>query len=175
MWYWKNIIIPETQKWHRGVTRACLTRVPLSWSEVLVTMVTEIFKLENHTLKVAKKVFPELLSSCSLCLFVHPFLNPGTLQKIHYEVTWTLQAGKKAWVLMLCHTSQNIKIWYLDLRLGPEKTQDNWIGLDLFNDDTRPSGHISRPTQVNVSQNCFHSLNNYSSPIILSSLGASWS
>ena len=27
-----------------------------------------------------------------------------------------------------------------------------WIGLDLFNDDTRPSGHISRPTQVNVSE-----------------------
>ena len=51
--------------------------------------------------------------------------------------------------------------------------QLDWIGLDLFNDDTRPSGHISRPTQVNVSQNCFHSLNNYSSPIILSSLGAS--
>ena len=42
-----------------------------------------------------------------------------------------------------------------------------WIGLDLFNDDTRPSGHISRPTQVNVSQSCFHSLNNYSSLIIL--------
>ena len=37
-----------------------------------------------------------------------------------------------------------------------------WIGLDLFNDDTRPSGHISRPTQVNVSQSCFHFLNNYS-------------
>ena len=35
----------------------------------------------------------------------------------------------------------------------------DWIGLDLFNDDTRPSGHISRPTQVNVSQSCFHSLN----------------
>ena len=33
------------------------------------------------------------------------------------------------------------------------------VGLDLFNDDTRPSGHISRPTQVNVSQSCFHSLN----------------
>ena len=32
------------------------------------------------------------------------------------------------------------------------------IGLDLFNDDTRPSGHISRPTQVNVSQSCFNSL-----------------
>ena len=32
-------------------------------------------------------------------------------------------------------------------------------GLDLFNDDTSPSGHISRPTQVNVSQSCFNSLN----------------
>ena len=35
----------------------------------------------------------------------------------------------------------------------------NWIGLDLFNDDTCPSGHISCPTQVNVSQSCFNSLN----------------
>ena len=35
----------------------------------------------------------------------------------------------------------------------------DWIGLDLFNDDTCPSGHISRPTQVNVSQGCFNSLN----------------
>ena len=43
----------------------------------------------------------------------------------------------------------------------------DWIGMDLFNDDTRPSGHISRPTQVNVSQSCFHCLNNYSSLIIL--------
>ena len=32
------------------------------------------------------------------------------------------------------------------------------VGLDLFNDDTCPSGHISRPTQVNVSQSCFNSL-----------------
>ena len=49
--------------------------------------------------------------------------------------------------------------------------QVDWIGLDLFNDDTRPSGHISRPTQVNVSQSCFHFLNKNSSPIILSSTG----
>ena len=35
----------------------------------------------------------------------------------------------------------------------------HWIGLDLFNDDTCPSGNISRPTHVNVSQSCFHSLN----------------
>ena len=33
------------------------------------------------------------------------------------------------------------------------------IGLDLLNDDTRPSGHIRRPTQVNVSHCWFHSLN----------------
>ena len=33
------------------------------------------------------------------------------------------------------------------------------LGLDLFNDDTRPSGHISRPTRVTVSQSCPHSLN----------------
>ena len=46
--------------------------------------------------------------------------------------------------------------------LNHHMTQDpykSWIGLDLFNDDTRPSGHISRPTQVNVSQSCFNSLN----------------
>ena len=34
----------------------------------------------------------------------------------------------------------------------PPPGQWFWIGLDLFNDDTRPSGHISRPTQVNVSE-----------------------
>ena len=63
------------------------------------------------------------------------------------------------------------------------------VGLDLFNDDTCPSGHISRPTQVNVSQDllsfskknlpiqvnvsqsCFHSLNNFSSLVILSTSG----
>ena len=32
----------------------------------------------------------------------------------------------------------------------------DWIGLALFNDDTRPSGHISRPTQVYVSQSFSH-------------------
>ena len=32
-------------------------------------------------------------------------------------------------------------------------------GLHLFNDDTCPSGHISRPTQVDVSHSCSNSLN----------------
>ena len=50
-------------------------------------------------------------------------------------------------------------------------SENHWIGLDLFNDDTRPSGHISRPAQVNVSQSGFHSLNNYSSLIILYTSG----
>ena len=60
------------------------------------------------------------------------------------------------------------------------------VGLDLLNDDTRPSGHISRPTQVNVSQELLsfskkpsytgkcvsiHSLSNYLSLIILSMSG----
>ena len=40
-----------------------------------------------------------------------------------------------------------------------EDKEVDWIGLDLFNDDTHPSGHISHPTQVNVSQSCFNSLN----------------
>ena len=43
----------------------------------------------------------------------------------------------------------------------------DWICLMT----TRPSGHFSRPTQVNVSQSCFHSLNNYSSLIILCTSG----
>ena len=68
-------------------------------------------------------------------------------------------------------TESKSKVLYTTAQLNAKL--DDWIGLDLFNDDTRPSGHISRPTQVNKSQNCFHSLNNYSSPIILSSLGAS--
>ena len=47
----------------------------------------------------------------------------------------------------------------------------NWIGLDLFNEGTRPSGHISRPTQVDVFQGCSHFIINYSSPIKFSRSG----
>ena len=31
-------------------------------------------------------------------------------------------------------------------------------GLHLFNDDKRPPGHMSRPTQVDVSHSCFRYL-----------------
>ena len=38
------------------------------------------------------------------------------------------------------------------------------IGLYLFNVDTRPSGHISHPTQVNMLHNYFESLNKLFKP-----------
>ena len=41
------------------------------------------------------------------------------------------------------------------------------ITLDLFNDDTHPSGHISRPSHVNVSQSCFHSLIKLLKPVYI--------
>ena len=37
-------------------------------------------------------------------------------------------------------------------KVGDRPVRHWLVGLDLFNDDTCPSGHISRPTQVNVSQ-----------------------
>ena len=43
---------------------------------------------------------------------------------------------------MLCHSVQ----------------RHSWIGLRLFNDDTRPSGHISRPSQVGFSHSNFCSI-----------------
>ena len=53
---------------------------------------------------------------------------------------------------------------------------DVWLGSDLFSDDTRPSGHICRPTQVDVSQSCSHSPNkllNYIAQVW--GVGGSWS
>ena len=49
--------------------------------------------------------------------------------------------------------SSELKCLYFD------NSETFWIRLDLFNDDTCPSGHISRRTQVNVSQSCFNFLN----------------
>ena len=69
----------------KRVKRACLTWALLSWSEVPVVMVTENFQVGNYTLKVAKTVFPELLSSCSLCLFC------VTVPESGYTLTVTLR------------------------------------------------------------------------------------
>ena len=66
------------------------------------------------------------------------------------------------WNLMNCLSSKNVK----SVLIGQN------IGLNLFNENTCPSGHISGPTQLNVSQSCFYSpKTNYSSPIILSRSG----
>ena len=58
------------------------------------------------------------------------------------------------------HSISVCSSWYIVLKLVKTIVDGEyfWIGLDLCNDDTRPSGHISRPTQVNVSQSCFNSL-----------------
>ena len=50
-----------------------------------------------------------------------------------------------------------------------------WIWLDLLNDATRPSGHISRPTQVNVSELLSFSKQITQVRSYCSRLGASWS
>ena len=44
-------------------------------------------------------------------------------------------------------------------------------GLHLFNDGTCPTRHISRPTHVDVSNSCFHSLNRLIKPDYLSRSG----
>ena len=44
------------------------------------------------------------------------------------------------------------------------RTAMDWIGLDLFNDDTHHSAHIICPVHENVSQSCFHSLNRLLKP-----------
>ena len=39
--------------------------------------------------------------------------------------------------------------------------QVEWSGLHLFNDNTRPSGHISRPSQVGFSHRSLRSINEF--------------
>ena len=58
------------------------------------------------------------------------------------------------WNLMNCLSSKNVK----SVLIGQN------IGLNLFNDNTCPSGHISGPTQLNVSQSCFYSPNKLLKP-----------
>ena len=45
--------------------------------------------------------------------------------------------------------------WFL--HLCPTVLGKDWIGLDLFNNDTHPSGYISRPSHVGVSHICLSS------------------
>ena len=86
-----------------------------------------------------------------------------TSQTSHQDLLWEVR-GKSCLIPMVVNI---IPYWLRFYHQWQRHNQAVGFGLDLFNDDTRPSGHISRPTQVNVSQSCFHSLDNYSSLIIL--------
>ena len=47
---------------------------------------------------------------------------------------------------------------HVDAEPEPEDpSEGDWIGLDLFNDDTHPSGYISRPSHVGFSHICLSS------------------
>ena len=128
---------------------------------------------------------PETLSYITLCTHVCPYIYLlkfllNNLFSWCFEITitprgWRTTCGQShPWCGQLAGPGPTrLRTRARNRDRLENRSHVDWIGLDLFNDDTRPSGHISRPTQVNVSHNCFHSLNNYSSPIILSSLGAS--
>ena len=133
-----------------------------------------------------------ILNGCSWVFFGKLLVVNWTPQSIissecirSYK-TYKYHTGVRSWFRLelgrnLCDIWQSSwthsysRITYTPISLGHDNRKlwvyvpapTDWIGLDLFNHDTRPSGHISRPTQVNVSQSCFHSLNNYSSLIIL--------
>ena len=65
------------------------------------------------------------------------------------------------WLRVLCHLML-VQYWItlpLIRFVAARLSKSMLVGLDLFNNDTCPSGHISRPTQVTVSQSCLNSLN----------------
>ena len=65
---------------------------------------------------------------------------------------WIVNAGTSFHIVMLLIR----RMWSTPSNVFSfENSPHIWIGLDLFSDDTCPSGHISRPTKVNVSQELF--------------------
>ena len=67
-------------------------------------------------------------------------------------------------------------LYFLNLdRNSSERSSDVGFDLICLNDDRSPSGHIVRPTHVNVSQSCFHSLNKTLKPNYCPSHVANWS
>ena len=113
-----------------------------------------------HVLLTLSLSFFILLSWGMMDPFVLCQFNPliEALMKssaIHTSVGPSCDATEPVW---------NLLVQYLPAAFSPKGRGDaelleDWIGLDLFNDDTCPSGHIGRPTQVNVSQSYFNSLN----------------
>ena len=120
------------------------------WSHQHVAhLVTQLTNLEITELVYTLKSEPSIQGTCETFELI---------EKLYWDVPWLSECSKH--LNIPWHLRQLLQ--WLDFPLALKCT-----GLDLFNDDTRPSGHISRPTEVNVSQSCFHSLNNYSNLIIL--------
>ena len=100
----------------------------------------------------------QCLSYWHLCPKIFQYLNGqyGWHHPIHGSVTKSAKKRKRKygtwwWPSTLWMTKLGLCIWQFH-------SMDFRFGLDLFNNDTCPSGHISCPTQVNVYQSCFNSL-----------------
>ena len=127
---------------------------------------------------------------------IHPSTQPSSHRSHYHGHEWITPVLVKLWpwksrsmswvsakylINLLPFNFTSIRPTIPEIQLFWNSTMKNprsrsWVtglvGMDLFNDDTRPSGHICRPTQVNVSQSWFHSLNNYSNLIILYTSGS---
>ena len=113
------------------------------------------------------------------CLFSTPIGNTtvnfscdskGTMD--HRDVMKEFRSGSTTRSVV----SWNIPDWPTEWNPQETDEQCRWIGLDwICLTTTHVLQDILAVLHKWMFQNCFHSLNNYSSPIILSSLGASWS
>ena len=115
-----------------------------------------------------------------MCIFVIDYnvsaSHPIVLSGSHFLRNKLIILINIAWIIFLF--SLNITLFLMNIYMNFRTDSKGSIlqhGLDWLDwiclTTTCPSGHISRPTQVNVSQSCFHSLNNYSSLIILYTSG----
>ena len=139
-----------------------IARLEKNMTDKFHTVENEIGHVKNNF----KNIIPQLKTDLRKDLKVE---LTGILKQEISIIKDTLQ---QEIIVIVQGKNDSLRAELLDINnsLRTELAED-WIGLDLFNDDTRPSGHISRPAQVNVSQSGFHSLNNYSSLIILYTSG----
>ena len=134
------------------------------------------------------------ISTVKINLKLHSFSEPSPSQILWTSHYWTSAASPRAEVPSRPYThfvmSLPLGLFHL-LDVSPLRTlfrqmalqarergrqRKSPIGLDwICLKTTHVLQDILAVLHKWMSQNCFHSLNNYSSPIILSSLGASWS
>ena len=95
---------------------------------------TQLGFLKQYSVDIAPLVLREKIQNCAE--------NGDFFVAIYLDFSWYGTRGIELdWFKNYRRSHATRYVWWLD-----------WIGLNLFNDDTRPSGHISRPTQVNVSE-----------------------